>query len=278
LINYMNKFTGILLLLFILSACTSSNVIRPGDTIDVAFEKAKNLYDEEKYTDAANAFETVVSVGRGTDVGQEAQFLLAESYFKDRRFMLAAAEYERYALFYPNSSRREMVDFKQGKSYYFLSPRYKLDQTNTRKAIEQFRLFNSRYPNSDLVTESGELITELRTKLAKKKFEAANFYMRTDRFQSAVLYYDLVIDDFPETEWAEKSLVEQIEAYIRYADNSIRSKQPERYRLAIDSYEKYIQLFPRGENRPKAEDLYDEAATALEKMGEGINNLVSSQN
>jgi len=274
----MNKFTGILLLLFILSACTSSNIIRPGDTIDVAFEKAKNLYDEEKYTDAANAFETVVSVGRGTDVGQEAQFLLAESYFKDRRFMLAAAEYERYALFYPNSSRREMVDFKQGKSYYFLSPRYKLDQTNTRKAIEQFRLFNSRYPNSDLVTESGELITELRTKLAKKKFEAANFYMRTDRFQSAVLYYDLVIDDFPETEWAEKSLVEQIEAYIKYADNSIRSKQPERYRLAIDSYEKYIQLFPRGENRPKAEDLYDEAATALEKMGEGINNLVSSQN
>jgi len=274
----MNKFTGILLLLFIFSACSSSNIIRTGDTIDVAFEKAKNLYDEEKYTDAANAFETVVSVGRGTDVGQEAQFLLAESYFKDRRFMLAAAEYERYALFYPNSSRREMVDFKQGKSYYFLSPRYKLDQTNTRKAIEQFRLFNSRYPNSDLVTESGELITELRTKLAKKKFEAANFYMRTDRFQSAVLYYDLVIDDFPETEWAEKSLVEQIEAYIRYADNSIRSKQPERYRLAIDSYEKYIQLFPRGENRPKAEDLYDEAATALEKMGEGINNLVSSQN
>ena len=278
MINYMNKFTGILLLLFIFSACSSSNIIRPGDTIDVAFEKAKNLYDEEKYTDAANAFETVVSVGRGTDVGQEAQFLLAESYFKDRRYMLAAAEYERYALFYPNSSRREMVDFKQGKSYYFLSPRYKLDQTNTRKAIEQFRLFNSRYPNSDLVTESGELITELRTKLAKKKFEAANFYMRTDRFQSAVLYYDLVIDDFPETEWAEKSLVEQIEAYIRYADNSIRSKQPERYRLAIDSYEKYIQLFPRGENRPKAEDLYDEAATALEKMGEGINNLVSSQN
>lgn len=274
----MNKFTGILLFLFILSACSSSNIIRPGDTIDVAFEKAKNLYDEEKYTDAANAFETVVSIGRGTDVGEEAQFLLAESYFNNRRYMLAAAEYERYALFYPNSPRREIVDFKQGKSYYFLSPRYKLDQTNTRRAIEQFRLFNSRYPNSDLVTESGELITELRTKLARKKFEAANFYMRTDRFQSAVLYYDLVIDDFPETEWAEKSLVEQIEAYIKYADNSIRSKQPERYRQAIDSYEKYIQLFPRGENRSKAEDLYDEAATALDKMGEGINNLVSSQN
>jgi outer membrane protein assembly factor BamD len=274
--NFMNRFTGFLLLLFIFSACSSSNMIRPGDTLDVAFEKAKNLYDEENYSDAARAFETVVSIGRGTDVGQEAQFLLAESYFKDRRYMLAAAEYERYALFYPNSSRREMVDFKQGKSYYFLSPRYKLDQTNTRRAIEQFRLFNSRYPNSDLVTEAGELITELRTKLAQKKFEAADFYMRTDRYQSAVLYYDLVIDDFPETEWAEKSLVEQMEAYIKYADNSIRSRQAERYRLAVDSYEKYIQLFPRGESRPKAEDLYDEAASKLEKMGEEISNLASN--
>lgn len=274
----MNRFTGILLLLFIFSACGTNNMIRPGDTIDVAFEKAKNLYEEEKYNDAASAFETVVSIGRGTDVGQEAQFLLAESYFMDRRYMLAAAEYERYALFYPNSPRREMVDFKQGKSYYFLSPRYKLDQTSTRKAIEQFRLFNSRYPNSDLVNEAGELISEMRTKLAKKKYEAANFYMRTDRFQSAVLYYDLVIDDFPETEWAEKSLVEQMEAYIKYADNSIRNRQAERYRLAVDSYEKYIQLFPRGESRPKAEDLYDEAASKLEKMGEGINDLVSTQN
>lgn len=275
--SYMKKFTTILLSVFIIGACSSSNMIRPGDTLDVAFEKAKNMYEDEKYSDAASAFETVVSIGRGTDIGQEAQYLLAESYFKDRRYLLAAAEYERYALFYPNSPRREEVDLKAGKSYYHLSPRYKLDQTNTRKAIEHFRLFNSRYPDSEFVSEAGELINEMRTKLARKKFEAANFYMRTDRYRSAVLYYDLVIDEFPETEWAEKSLVEQIDAYIRYADNSVRGRQAERYRLAIDSYEKYIQLFPRGDSRSKAEDLYDKAASALEKMGEGLNNLAATQ-
>ncbi|MGF1670891.1 MAG: outer membrane protein assembly factor BamD [Balneolaceae bacterium] len=274
----MKKFIGIVTLFVIYSACSSSNMIRPGDTLDVAFEKARNMYEQEKYSDAASAFETVVSIGRGTDIGQEAQFLLAETYFKDRRYMLAAAEYERYALFYPNSPRREEIDFKTGKSYYELSPRYKLDQTNTYKAIERFRLFNSRYPSSERVQEAGEIITELRTKLARKKFEAANFYMRTNRYRSAVLYYDLVIDEFPETEWAERSLVDQIDAYIRYADNSVRSRQAERYRLAIDSYEKYIQLFPRQEGRSRAEELYDKAASALEKMGESINELATTSN
>ncbi len=253
-------------------------MIRPGDTLDVAFQKAQSLYEQEKYTEAAEAFETVVSIGRGTDIGQDAQFLLAETYFNDKRYMMSAAEYERYVLFYPNSPRREEVDFKIGKSYYYMSPRYKLDQTNTRKAIEQFRLFNSRYPNSSRVQEAGELISEMREKLAEKKYSAAEFYMRNDRYRSAVLYFDLILDEFPDTQWAEKALVNQIDAYIRYADNSVRNKQAERYRMAIESYEKYIQLFPRQDGRSRAEDLYDKAVSSLEKMGEPISNLATASN
>jgi len=264
--------------LFFAAGCSSSNMIRPGDTLEIAFQKAQNLYEEEKFSEAAEAFETVVSIGRGTDIGQEAQYLLAETYFKDKRYMLSSAEYERYVLFYPNSPKREEVDFKIGKSYYYMSPRYKLDQTNTRKAIEQFRLFNSRYPDSPRVQEAGKLISEMREKLAEKKYNAAEFYMINDRFRSAVLYFDLILDEFPDTPWAEKALVNQIDAYIRYADNSVRDKQAERYRLAIDSYEKYIQLFPRQGGRSRAEDLYDKAVSALEKMGENVSNLATASN
>lgn len=254
------------LAVFALVSCRSQDLIRPGDTLEVAFEKAKSQYDQENWSTAANAFETVVSIGRGTDLGQDAQFYLAESYFNNRQYLIAASEYQRYTNFYPRSERRETADFKQALSYYNMSPRYNLDQTNTRQAIERFRLFNARYPDSELVAESSTKIEELRAKLSRKHYEAAQFYMRTNRFRAATVYHDLVIDRYPETVWAERSLVDKIEAYILYADNSVRSRQKERYQEAIASYETYLQLFPRGENRSRAENLYDRAQREIERF------------
>jgi outer membrane protein assembly factor BamD len=262
----MRTLFVLLLTSLVLFSCRSRDLIRPGDTIEVAFEKAMNQFENENYAEAANAFETVVSIGRGTDIGQEAQFYLAESYYNDRRYLLAASEYERYAQFYPNSQRRETVDFKQAECYYFMSPRYRLDQSYTRQAIESLRLFNSRYPDSEFIEKSAEYITVLREKLARKQFSAANFYKRTNRFNAAAVYYDLVIDEYPETRWAELSLVEQMESYILYAENSILQRQEERYQMAIDSYTTYVQLFPRGEHRSRIEELYDRAQNALDNL------------
>ncbi|WP_340105035.1 outer membrane protein assembly factor BamD [Rhodohalobacter sp. 8-1] len=265
----MRKVLLFTLAAFALISCRSQDLIRPGDTLEVAFNKAKAQYDAEEWSSAASAFETVVSIGRGTDLGQEAQFLLAESYYNNKRYLLAASEYDRYATFYPRSERRELVDFKAAVCYYKLSPRYRLDQSYTRQALERFRLFNSRYPNSERVAEASEYITELRNKLARKQYEAAEFYKRTSRFNAAIVYYDLVLDNYPESRWAEEALVDKIEAYILYADNSIPASQLGRYESAVSSYETYLQLFPSGDNRSRAEDLYDRARNEIEDITNG---------
>lgn len=246
-----------------LASCRSQDLIRPGDTLEVAFEKAMNQYEQENYGDAARALETVISIGRGTEIGQEAQFYLAETYFNDRRYLLASSEYSRYVQFHPTSSRRETVEFKEALSYYHLSPRYRLDQTYTNRAIERFRLFNSRYPDSEYREAAAEYISELRNKLAQRDFNAADFYMRTNQYNSAAIYYGLVIDQYPESDWAERALVKQIEAYILYAENSVERRQEERFEKAIESYSTYLQLFPQGDNRSRAEDLYDRATRGL---------------
>jgi outer membrane protein assembly factor BamD len=250
----------------VFSSCRSRDLIRPGDSIEVAFEKAMNQFENENFSDAARAFETVVSIGRGTDIGQDAQFYLAQSYYNDRRYLIAASEFDRYTQFYPNSQRRETVDFMRAKSYYQLSPRYRLDQSYTRQAIEQFRLFNSRFPNSDRVDEASDYITELREKLARKQFSAAEFYMRTNRYNAAAVYYDIVIDDYPETRWAEQSVARQMEAYILFAENSVPQRQKERFEKALGSYDTYLQLFPRGEFRDRVENLYERAQRGIEEV------------
>lgn len=274
----MKKLSLLLIIVFVIASCRSQELIRPGDTLEVAFEKAYSLYEEERWRDAASAFETVISIGRGTDFGQNAQYYLAESHFNNEQYLLAASEYERYSQSHPNSERRQEVDYKAALSYYNLSPRFNIDQTQTHRAIEQFRLLLARYPNSDRVSEVSDKIDELRNKLARKNYEAAQFYMRTNRYNAAAIYYDIVIDRYPESDYAERSLVNQIDAYIQYANNSVTARQEERYHKAIESYEKYLELFPRGENRPRAENLYDRAIEALARFDTDTDDTVTASN
>lgn len=265
--------------LLLLVSCKNSQLIRPGDPINVSYDKAWSLYENKKYSDAAEAFETITRIGRGTNYAQDAQYYLAESYYKSKNYLLAEAEYERFINNFPRDERREEVDYKRALSLYQQSPRYKLDQSTTRKAIELFQLFNNRYPDSELVTESAGKIDELRNKLARKVYSSAEFYSRNQMFKAAVLYYDLTIDQYPETQWAERALVELIHTYNQYAERSVDDKKAERYQGALETYEKFLQLFPSSPLRGDAEKYRDEAELGFKnapKIGTTGNTISKS--
>lgn len=245
------------------TACKNKELVRPGEPLNVAYDKSVALFEKEKYGDAAYGFDLVTRMGRGSNYAEDAQFFLAESYYNDKQYILAASEYERYISYYPQNPQREEVEYKRALCFYQQSPRYRLDQSATVRAIELFQLFNTKYPNSEFVLESAGRIDELRNKLARKNYEAGEFYLRTDRFLAATIYYDQTIDRYPESVWAERALIKQIETFITYADRSILIKQLERYNKAISNYEKFIQLFPQSENREKAEQLYLEATSKI---------------
>ena len=255
-----------LLLLGVTLSCANKELIKPGEPIDSAYEKSIAFYEKEMYSDAAYGFDLVTRMGRGTTYAKEAQFLLAESYFKNKQYLLAASEYERYISYYPQDQRRQEVEFNRALSYYQQSPRYRLDQGPTMRAIELFQLFNNNYPNSPFINESAQKIDELRNKLARKTYESGQFYLRTLRYKAATIYFDQTIDLYPETWWAESALLKIIETYVSYAQQSIQSKQLERYNLAVENYEKFLQLFPQSILRSEAESYYLQAISEIRKL------------
>ncbi|MFN1833868.1 outer membrane protein assembly factor BamD [Balneola sp. MJW-20] len=272
----MTKSLGILFAFTILlSACNKNKFIRPGDTAEVAYNKAMKLFEDEDYVDAADAFDTVTRVARGSEYAENAQYYLAESYYRSEQFLLAASEFDRFVSYYPQSTQRQEVEYKAALCFFNISPRYRLDQTETRQAIERFQLYINRYPNSEYVPDAADKIDRLREKLARKDFEAGEFYYRTNRYEAATIYYTLTIDQYPETVWAERALIRQINAFIDYADNSVEERQVERYSKAIETYEKFIQLFPTSEYRAEAELLRDQAEKRLLELG-GNSGIVQS--
>lgn len=262
----MRLFQHIFLFILITGAgfaCSSKYTIKPGDTLEVAYEKAMGLYERERYAQAARAFETVLSIARGTEVAADAQFYLALSHFENRSYLMAASEFRRFARNHTRDERKEKAEFMEAYCYYKMSPRYNLDQTDTYHALDRFQLFITRYPSSELIPRALEYVDEMRDKLAKKQFHAAEMYMRVKEYRSAALYYDLVVEQFPDSKWAERALVQKILAHTQFAENSIRKRQKERFEEAIESYHKYLQIFPRGENRDLAESYYNRAQNGL---------------
>lgn len=255
-------FSGIMLF----TACKNKELISPRDPLNVAYDKSMALYEKGKFGDAAYGFDVVTRTGRGSTYSENAQYYLAESYYNDKQYILAASEYERFISYYPRDERRAEMEYKRALCYYHQSPRYRLDQGATVRAIELFQLFNTKYPNSEYVIESAGRIDELRNKLAHKNFVAGEFYLRTNRFLAATIYFDQTIDQFPESIWSERALVKQIETYITYADRSIASKQLERYNLAVSNYEKFLQLFPQSESRGEAESLFADASKKISNL------------
>lgn len=261
------RYLSLIILFFIaFTACSEEKYVKPTDPVNVAFEKAMEFYENEEYRDAADAFEMVHSLARGTNYARDAQYYMAESYYKNEQYLVAANEYRRYYSTYPNDQRREETQYKEALSHFQMSPRYKLDQTESKKALELFQLFVLRYPNSEFSTEAGDKIDIIRNKLARKKFNAAEFYMLNREYEAAAKYFGMIVDQYPETALAEDALFNQIQAFLDFAENSVANKQQERYNMALDSYQKYIQLFPGGEHRSEVENLYDEIQTSLDNI------------
>jgi len=253
--------------LVVLAGCSGSNRLRHSSAKD-AYLTGMERFEAEDYDEAIRYFRAVLSYGRANDWSDDAQLQMARAYRNNRQYRLAATEYRRFIQLYRNDERVPVAEFERAMSYYRLSPRYQLDQTDTRTAISYFQLFIDRYPNHELVPEAEKYVRELREKLAHKKHEAATLYENRGMYRAAALTYEVVFDQYPETSWADNALLGAIRSYIEYSAQSVQQRQAERLQRAIDHYNRLIQVFPDSPLLKDAESLYEQAQQRLEEVEE----------
>lgn len=250
-----------------LVGCSGSQEISTNGPED-AYKEGIAQFEDENYDRAIRYFRAVLNYGRGNEWAPEAQFQLAMVQRKQKKYLVAANEFKRFQQLYRNHPEVPRAEYEQARAYYSRSPRYTLDQTDTRRALELFQLFMERYPDHDLIPDVKEKIDELRAKLAHKKFDAAQLYERRDMWRAATEAYRSVFDQYPETPWADDALLGALRSYVRYADRSVEQKQAERYQEAITQYNRLEQLFPESPLLSRAEPLRAEAERKLERVRE----------
>lgn len=263
----LRLLTGALLILA-LTGCGSSSRLNY-DTPQEAFEKGKEYFDQENYSRAIDYLQGAFDFGRTHQWAADAQIYLARAYRGNKDFLLAANEYTRFTQIYRSDDRVPDADYELALTYFDRSPEFDKDQTDTERAITQFRLFSSRYREHPLVLEAQHRIRELREKLARKQFEIARLYERRGMFEAAALSFDSVFDNYYDSIWADDALYGAMRMYLAYSEQSITARQVERLEMAIESYDRLIQIFPDSPIVRDAETLYLRINQQLEALQQG---------
>jgi len=255
----MTKFINgsvVLLTFFTLFSCGVYNKTLNKGTDKERYILANKMYKEGSYNKAIRLYELAMPAYATKREAEVINFRLADASFFEKDYTTAVYYYKKLIRSYPKSTEIENSQYRIAESYYHLSPKYSVDQSSTKEAIQAFQDFIDQNPNSTKIKEANQRIDALNLKLEKKAFEIAKQYFKIGNYKSAIVAFDNVILDFLGTSYKEESMFYKFKAAYKLELNSILNKKETRIKEAIKAFNRYKKAYPTSEYLEEAEGLY----------------------
>jgi outer membrane protein assembly factor BamD len=248
-ILHMIRTTGLALFLLLAVGCASRRVDPRTLAPDVLYTRATAAYEARKFGEAIPFLEAFVEQHLGDPRAPEALMRLGRAHQARREFVSAASYFQRLAEDFPSSPLNLEARYAICESYVRLSPAPQLDQEYTRAALDHCGSVASNYTGTAEADSARAHVTELREKLAEKGYQNGLFYQRRRAYDSAVIYFGDVVEEYPETKVAPAALRKLLDVYtvLGYVEEAGETRQ----RLLRD--------YP---NSPDAQGLPADSATA----------------
>lgn len=249
--------------LFLVSCSEYQKALKETDAAK-KYEMAERLYNEGNFKKANRLLEQVAPKFVGKPQGERVMFFLADSYYQIGDYNFAGYQFERFLKSYPKSDKAVEAGFLGAKSYYLLSPRHSLDQTDTDKALSKLQQFINAYPESEFQEEANAMARELTTKKEQKAFEIARQFVKLGKYYtldyniSAIAALDNFISDHPGSIYREEAYFLRLQSATTLAKNSTFSKKKERLQDAMAAYNAFMRYYAEGEYADDARELYEE--------------------
>ncbi len=255
-----------LLLILVLPACDGYNKVLKSTDLDYKYKKALEYYNEGKYYKAYPLIEELVAIYRGQKRSEKLYYLYAYCDFYLEDYLLASHRFEEFTKTFPTSKYTEECAFMSAYCKYKMSPKFSLDQTNTYEAIGGLQLFIDRYPQSSRVDSCNKLIHELEMKLEKKYYEGARQYLKMRQYNAAVVTYNNILNDFPDTKYKEQIYFDIFRAKYELVTRSVDEKKLERIKDAKEAYVNFVDRFPQSKLIKEAETYYKHLEEIKKKL------------
>ncbi|QJW90070.1 outer membrane protein assembly factor BamD [Spirosoma taeanense] len=256
---------------FLLTSCSSFSKLQKNGTDDEKYKAAVEYYKKGDWYRAGLLFEELIPVLKGSTESELAQFYYAYTQYRQQQYLLSATLFKKFYETFARSDHAQEAMYMYAYSLYKDTPQFNLDQSNTLTATAALQDFINAYPDSQYRDECTKLILDLRQKLERKAYEKAKLYYRTSGFniasyKSSVIAINNFQKEFPDSEYNEELAFLKVDAEYSLAQNSLETKQKERYQEAIGYYQAFVDKYPNSKYLKQAEKMYESSQKEIERL------------
>lgn len=261
----MKKFPiFVLIVALTLISCGEYQKLLKSDDAELKYSKAVAYFEKGDFMRASTLFDLVASYYKGTERSETVLNYLAKSFMGQKDYVSASEYYKTYVKTYPKGKYVIEAKYMIGYCYYLDSPDARLDQANTISAIAALQEFVEIYPESERVQDANKLLDEMTNKLAYKAYLNAKLYFNLgnylgNNYESSVIAAQNALKNFPSTSYREELSMLILDAKYEQALQSFEEKKIDRYRSTVDEYYNFINEFPEGKFRKKADKIFSES-------------------
>lgn len=253
----MKRFLVFLLTVVFFASCGEYQQLLKSSDYQLIYKKAIEYYNKGDYQRAQNLLDGIRTVFSGTSKAQNIAYYRAFCSYNLRDYELAASLFKQFIQTYPESSFAEECLFMMGYCDYKASPKPRLDQQTTNKALSEFQLYLNRYPNSSRKEKVNGYMDEMRDKLSYKAYLSAKNYYHREYYKAATVSLQNCLKDFPNSKYREEIMYMLFISKYEMAVNSVEEKMLERYNNAQEEYYYFVDEYPESKYVPDLKKKYE---------------------
>ncbi len=168
--------------------------------------------EEERWSEAAEAFDFVL-FAPSFNRAAEARLLLADAQYEQELYIESRSQYVRVMERWPADTVAVHAALGICRSLVGLSPIPERDQRFTRQARLSCRQVAADFAGLVIGLTASRLSDEMNLKLAEHDYGTGLHYLKRKLYDSALLYFEGVWTEYPDTEWAPWALYQMIDAF-----------------------------------------------------------------
>lgn len=201
--------------LILIISCAKKQTVSAPLPADDAFELATSYFKEKQYNKAIAEFERILFYHPASEYVDDAQYYLGRAYFEKKDYNQAISEFDYLIKNFSTSKFIEDAYFYRAHAYLNKAPGYEKDPTELENAISLFNYFLTKFPNSKYTDQAKKLILSARNQLAKKELENGKLYVKLGEKNAALIYFNYVIENYPETTASNEAKFQAAELYYK---------------------------------------------------------------
>ena len=251
----------------LLQSCKSNfEKIQKSRDYPMKLAKANEYYDKKQYGRANTLFEELLTIYKGTKNFEAIYYKYAYSFYNMNNFLAASYHFKNFADLFPKSEKAEECEYLNSLCLYKLSPNYTLDQTNTVKSIGEMQAFVNTHPDSKRTKDANKMIDESRAKLEEKDRYGAELYFKIPEYKAAGVAFEQILRKYPDTDLSDYYQYMIVKSNFKFANNSIPTKQVDRYNHVKADYNDFVRKYPKSKYRSEVEEINVLSLQALKKL------------